>query len=312
MDFISRPHFFLLGALLALLSAGCASHGFDNAAYERRLQRAVTALIAAGDADSLATAAEFTHQPAQQWTLLERAAALAPERADLAWLKIMACTRAEGCDPTPFAAALHKLDPGNGAAWGALIYRASKLNQSEAVQRYLAAMGEAQRYDLYWNTRIAHFTNALIKVHVYDARMALLTVTGADSATSVPAFQTFLNACKGDALQDPDRLASCRGIAHALRSGDTYIAELIGTAMVKHVWPEGSAEYTEAAGARRLAHYCMHTAAPLEVAALKHNRDVLEYLSLIESHRTEQELGAAVLSRAGVSSVPPPDWKEAT
>ena len=312
MHVFSRLTILLVGSVLALLSAGCASHGVDNATSERSLQRAVTALTAAGDADSLAAAAGFTQEPAQRLALFERAAALAPHRADLLWLKIMACTRADGCDPTAFAAALHALDPGNGAAWLALIDRASKLNQGEAVQRYLAAMGEAQRFDLYWNTSIAHLSNALIKIHVYDARQALLNVIGAESVASIPIFQNLSKACQRDALQDPDRLAACRGIAHALRSGDTYIAELIGTSMAKRVWPEGSAEYTEAASARRQAQYRLRAVGLLEPAALKHKRDALAYLSLIERHRSEQELGAAVLARAGVSSVPPPDWKETT
>jgi hypothetical protein len=304
----------LTAAILVLLAGACASDGRGKTdAFETRVARNVAQLTQAGDADSLAAAAEFSRLgndgPVQQLRLLERATALAPQRADLLWLKVMVCTHTEGCDPAPFAEALHKLDPGNGAAWAPLIDRATKLNDAAAVHRYLAAMGGSPRFDLYWNTRIAHLTNALIKVDAHDAGMALMNVTGMEAAVSIPVFKNITGACRGDALQDEERLMTCRGIVGAMLEGDTYIVEMVGASLAKRLWPEGSAAYSAAAGAWRVAQYRIRARGRLEYK-LMHKRDALECLSLMQSHRTEQDLTEAILSRAGVSAMPPADWQE--
>lgn len=306
-----RPSCLCIGTLLAVLAACAADAPRENAALEAKWSRTVAALTAAGDADSLAAAAVLDFRDsARQLALLARAVALASDRADLVWLEIRACSRTDGCDATPYVQALHVLDPDNGAAWVPLLDQATHRNDAEALRRYLTAVGAAKRFDIYWNTSIVHLTRALIKVQADDARTALTSVIGLESVIAIPTFKNISSACKGDALQDPARLATCRGIAGALRSGDTYLVEMIGTRMAQRVWPEGSAEYDDAARARRLARYRLHVEGQLEWVKLRRNREALELLRLMDGHRTEQELDEAIIVGAAVSPMPPADWKD--
>jgi hypothetical protein len=320
-NIFTQYRWWLTAALMASLSTSNASDrgpasdwSRQQTAFEKNLPRALAALNAAGDADSLAMAAEFSDTgkegQAPRLALLARAAALAPDRADLVWLEIEACSHTDDCDATPFAQTLTKLDPDNGAAWAPLIDRATKLKNVEALRRYLAAMGESKRFDIYWTTSIAHLTHALLKVKVYDARTALIGVIGVEAATAMPAFKNILNACKGAALLDADRFKACQGIASALRNGDTFITEMLGAGLAKRIWPEGSAQYNDAVRARRVALYRLDSLRHIGWANLDHNRDANEYLKLAGGHASEQEMDEEILTRAGKSTVPPDDWKE--
>jgi hypothetical protein len=119
------------------------------------------------------------------------------------------------------------------------------------------------------------------------------------------------NACQGAALQEPQRLAACRGIAHAQLEGDTYIVEMLGAHMAERLGPEASAEYAAALDARRVGRYRLQAGGRLESAQIDSDRHALKFLHLMQSHRTEQELQEALLSRAGVSTEPPADFSEA-
>lgn len=130
------------------------------------MQRTTTALLAAGDADSLAAAALLGHwpgAPAERLALLSRAIAAAPERGDLIWLNISACTLVESCDPMPLAVQLQRVDPANGAAWFASTGRAGKLSDEAAVRRSLAAIATSASFGIYWNATIVRATNAVLR-----------------------------------------------------------------------------------------------------------------------------------------------------
>jgi hypothetical protein len=90
-------------SLAALLCVGCAANeARQQAAYARDIQRTMTALIAAGDADSLAAAsvmAGWKKDSAERLTLIARAVASAPDRPDLVWLNLQLCSAVESCDP---------------------------------------------------------------------------------------------------------------------------------------------------------------------------------------------------------------------
>ncbi len=306
---------FVLAGFMVFVAAGCASDGSREAgAFDKKLSSTRDALLAAGDADSLAAAANLVGgpqaDPAHRMALLTRAAALEPDRADLVWLQIEACTRVDACDPTPLAETLHSLDSENAAAWAPLLDRATKLNDDDAVRKYLMAMGNSKRFDIYWNTSTAHLTRALIKVHSYDPRIALVNIIGTEAALSIPAFRNILAACKAPALDDADRLETCRAIAGTMRNGDTYITEMVGIAIAKRVWSETSAEYAEAVEARRLGQYRMRTEGEITLTALRRNAGAIAYLQLIGTHRSEQEVALAVIANAEKNPTPPADWKE--
>lgn len=301
--------------LVFLLCAGCAANGARQlAAYERNIQRTTAALLAAGDADSLAAASLLRYgpevDPAERLTLITRAVAAAPERPDLIWLNIAACIQVESCDPAPLAAQLQGVDPANGAAWFVSIGPAGKLNDQAAVRKNMAAIAASTRFDIYWNATIVRVTNAVLRTKTMDLRTAFSATIGVAAAKIIPAYQSIVNACKGESLKDPAVVATCRQVASVMRRGDTYITEMIGVAIAKRAWPEGSAEYIDAASARRVARYRMDTDGKIELHQIWTSRYAAKRLQLMSENKTEQEVILAAIMNAKLSPNPPSGWTD--
>lgn len=300
---------------MAILCAGCASDGVrQQAAYERDIQRIKQSLIAAGDADSLAAAAMLGFgpkaDPMQQMTLIARAVEEAPDRPDLVWLHMRLCSQGEGCNPEPLEAQLRALDPGNGAAWLDSIGRAGKRDDVVAVRKYMVAIAASTRFDTYWNATIVHVTNAIVKTHTMNLPTAFVATIGMAAAMAIPAYQTLSNACKGESLHDADVVATCRQVASVMRRGDTYLTEMIGAAIAKRAWPEGSAEYLDAVGARRVAHYRMGADGQIGLHHLWSSRYAAKRLQLMTENKTEQEVDLAEIMNAKLNPNPPSGWTD--
>jgi hypothetical protein len=77
-----------------------------------------------------------------------------------------------------------------------------------------------------------------------------VAVIGYLAAQAIPAYQYISNSCKGERLQQPAAIEVCRGVAKATQNGDTYVTEMIGVAIAKRVWPEGSPDWKVAAEER--------------------------------------------------------------
>jgi len=107
------PAAILVVGLLAVFAASCASHHAEQ--YDKRVARAMAALISAGDADSLAAAGLLGNWlkdgEARRLELMARASEEAPGRPDLAWLHLQSCTQVKSCDPESIARRLRALDP---------------------------------------------------------------------------------------------------------------------------------------------------------------------------------------------------------
>ncbi len=305
----------LLIGLTAIACNGCASDGArQKAAYERKIQRTEDSLIASGDADSLAAAAVLsigpTSNPAQRLKLIERAVSEAPDRPDLVWLNIRLCAQVDDCDPQPLEAQLHALSPDNGAAWFDSIGRAGRRNDVLEVHKDLAAIAGSRRFDTYWNTTVVHVTDAIVRTHTMDSPTAFVTSIGIASALALPAYQTIVKSCKEDALQDPNVLLSCRQVSMVMRGGDTYLTEMVGIAIAKRAWPEGSSEYVDAVSARRTAHYRMQADGKLSLHRLLSSAYVEKHLQLMTAKTTEQEVVLAEIVNAKLNPNPTPDWTD--
>jgi hypothetical protein len=249
-----------------------------------------------------------TVNPINRLKLIERAVAEAPDRPDLVWLNIRLCAQVEGCDSQPLEAQLRALSPENGAAWVDSIGRAGRRNDGIEVRKDLAAIAASRRFDTYWNTTIVHVTDAILKTHTMDSPAAFVASIGIASALSLPAYQTIVNACKGDQLQDPDLLRSCRQVSTVMRGGDTYITEMIGIAIAKRTWPEGSLEHIDAVSAKRTAHYRMQADAKLNLDHLSSTAYVEKHLQLMMAKTTEQDVVLAEIVDAKLNPDPPSDW----
>ena len=293
---------------VALLAAAAACGQADTGDQDRRIASTQAALISAGDADSLAAAALLERGTAAL-DLIARASAAAPQRRDLALLHVQFCARETSCDLAPVLAHLHELDPRNAAAQSAAFDRTPAVVGAEESRARLAALAEAERYDVYWNSLIAHATSAIIKTHTMDASSAEIVVIGRAGGAAIPAYQPLTSLCRGDALLDAKVLADCRRLTGVLRRGDTYLTEMLGTSIAKRVWGPGDPEYQDALRARRTVDYRI----AMQVKLAAENRDeqsVAHHLQLLASQRTEQEASVAELVSRGVPPNPPDDWRD--
>jgi hypothetical protein len=325
----------LFAGLLALCVAGCAAWAAKQ--YERKVAATRAALIAAGDADSLAAAGLLGDAPitaaliaaghgdlraeaglndalenaaASRLALITRAAEEAPDRPDLTWLRLQSCTQVKSCNPEPIADHLRAVDPTNAAAWIGVIADRSERQDPEQTRTALLAIANTDRFDVYWNPLIVNTANAIIKTKTMDSATALVAVLGMVTAQTIPPYGPLFHACKGPSLQQADIVAACRRVSTVLRRGDTYITELIGIAIAMRVWPERSTEYQDAVEARRTAHYRMETEANLSLREKWDDAYAERYIRLLATHHTEQEAALEQIVSAGINPNPSADWKD--
>lgn len=274
---------------------------------ERHLERTATQLQHQSDADSLATAGLLlvSKNRAQALELLARAEAVAPARADLVWLRLQVCQADASCDPQSEEQRLRTLSPTNGAGWLGGLTRAFKAKDEAATEAALTAIAHTERVDLYWTTLIGHLSAAAARTGTVSLDEAMLNVTGLVAAMVIPAYSPALNSCKGDRLQRDDMRDICRGVARAFENGDTVITEMLGVAIAKRVWPEGSAEWQAAVERRRVFEYRKVLWQPLEPVSWN-GKQAQKYITLCLEYSREQEVMRAQLIAAGKAPDPPP------
>jgi hypothetical protein len=296
------------------VAAAAANAREDQRDYEREVAQTRAALVSAADADSLAAAALLggvvKGRGAASLQLMARASAQAPDRPDLTWLHAQLCAREASCNSDPVMTHLRALDPTNGLAWTEPVGQVAPSNDPEQSRARLAALANAGRFDIYWNSIVAHTTTAILKTGTMDASSALVSALGLAAAWAIPAYQGLTRLCKGDALRDPKVRADCRRLSDVLRRGDTYISEMVGIAIAEKASAEGDPEYQGALSARRTIHYRMALTSKLDIEGAEDGRFATRYLQLLASHRTEQEVALAQLIIAGIPPNPPDDWKD--
>lgn len=250
------------------------------------------------DADALAAASllRVFHGADESLRLSARASAMAPERADLAWLHIQMCEPDDACDPAPLEKKLQELDPGNSAGWLGELVRASQRGDQAAKSVALAAIGRTERLDLYWTRLIARLSEAVADTGEFPASEAQMQVIGALAARAIPAYRHVSAACIRELPAHDERLTTCRGIARSLLNGDTVITEQVGISLASHVWPEGAPERMRALQAQRAFEEQQRYGRESGAWMLTHPD---EHLSLLRQHRREQDVYAAILASIG-------------
>ncbi len=302
-------------AFPALLLVGCAANSAkEQREYDKKVAVTRAALVSAGDPDSLAAAAIFggwlDDGLPHGLSLIARAAEAAPDRSDLTWLHAQFCAQQESCDPKPILMHLRSLDPKNGVAWIEPLSRRPDLGTPEQSHARLVAVAKSDRFDVYWNSIVAHTTAAMVRTGTVDTPTALVAALGAAAAQAFPAYQQLTGACRGTPLEDPTVLDECRRVSAVLRRGDTYLSEMVGTAIAKKAWTAADPEYQAALAARRTAHYRMEMAFKVDVGGKWNEQFASQYLKLVASHRTEQEVALAQILEAGLAPDPPDTWKD--
>jgi hypothetical protein len=250
--------------------------------YQNWRNEAVRALAARSDANSLATAAalSFTNAVAAPSTaspslrLIERASELAPENAAIGWLHLQLCAITPACDSRDAAFVLRWVDPDNAAAWLAQLSTAHKDKDTIEVERVLADMAHATRFDLYYNQIMVMMFDALHAVRrelpsgiVASDTAKLTALAGVANAEIIPAFSSLIDACRESALVS-ERREACLKLAKIMQRGDTVIVQMVGFGIERRLIPADSREAKSLAERKHLLEWRLSAASKLDSSIL--------------------------------------------
>jgi hypothetical protein len=296
-----------LVVLLVAPLLGCATDSFEK--LKKQAAHAVVVLQRDQDADSLAAAAiirgsyMFGNDPDSALSLMARATAVAPDRADLAWLRATMCQHSPTCDVRPLDARLRALDPVNGAGWMGELARAWTAKDDAGTNEALRAIAQTERVDIYYTTLEAKLIPKVAEAGSIPLEDASVAVVGALADVAIPMYASAGNACKGERITQADVLGLCQGVARALANGDAVTTEMVGLAIAKRVWPEDSPQWKAAMDARRVYEY--RSKLLLEVDSTSGTWSMSRTLALCSQYRRQQDVFKAELIDAGKDPDPP-------
>jgi hypothetical protein len=279
-------------------------------ALERALTNAASALAARADPDALAAAALLTKitDAARAEQLAARASAAAPMRPDLLWLHAQLCHDVQSCDRIAIDAALHELDPENGAVFIPRLQDVGGFSDPVDTDRLLAAAAASKKVDFYWNTLIAHLVPAVLSTRTLTPSQSLMAVIGAASAVVIPPLAGAGVPCRNGAPRE-ERRTQCKAIAQALLQGDTALAQVAGANLMLGLWPADSREALAARQTQRTLVYQVSTNGTQAARRLVDEAGVKRYLDKLGRYRREQDVIVAEIVEAGASPTPPADWR---
>jgi hypothetical protein len=306
----------VLTVVLALGLAGCVPNRpaakLAPAEAIEQVRDATAKLIRQNDADSFAAAAALVYIDARDTAiqLSAQAAADAPDRGDLAWLRLRICASTPTCDPLPAELALRNVDPGNSAAWLGALERANKIHDEPGVDAALAGMAKGDRFDIYVNPIISHLATAFANAKVKPLPDAL-DFLGETSVILLPPFRAIGDPCKGEALTRNERLQACRAIAASLSRGDSIITQSYATVMNLRTWPPDSREAKAAIEARRQSHYLRSMVGQIDDGKKLNEQRARDYVQLIAANSSEEASLRALVTATGRSPYAPSGWVDA-
>ncbi len=302
----------LVAATLALVAQTALADGATehSAAIDR--------LIAKGTANSLAAAAvlkQFGEESDNgSYPLVARAVQLAPDRRDLAWLAVRLCASSSDCDEAGPEKHLHEVDPGNGIGSTGALTRAQRKNDAAAIDSALTAIGNSERFYVYFDPLVAATATELAAAQHQapgqpTVARATVEMIGVIAASVLPPSQSFSYSCKGLALEQvPGRLERCRRAAQAFTRADTFIVEGLGLSLQQQLWPLSSPEGSSITARRRVLQYRLEEYSRLNISSSKLGEFPPDALDVLRAHEREQDAALVYFVEAGVPVDPPAKW----
>jgi hypothetical protein len=282
---------------------------------------AIDRLIAKGTANSLAAAAvlkQFGEESDNgSYALVARAVQFAPARRDLAWLAVRLCASSSDCDDTAPEKHLREVDPGNGIGSTGALTRAQRKNDAAAIDAALTAIGNSERFYVYFDPLVAATATELAEAQHQGAGQrsgkeiarATVEMIGVIAASVLPPSQSFSYSCKGLALEQvPGRLGRCRRAAEAFARADTFIVEGLGLSLQQQLWPLDSPEGASITARRRVFQYRLEEYSRLNISSSKVDEFPPDAVEVLRAHEREQDAALVYFTKAGVPADPPPKW----
>jgi hypothetical protein len=315
-------------ALAACLSASAVSVGAPAAAdtYQAWRAGAAAALIARGDAKSLATAAALRYggspnngkaggaqaEPSAP-ELAARASDLASQDPSIGWLHLQLCAGTPNCDIRDVATAMRWIDADNGAAWLQTLAIAQRDRDIMEVDRILSDMARGARFDFYWNRIVVLMVDALEAARKdipsgYAGSVAarLNTASGLASGEIIPPFRALAEACR-EVGAAPERRELCLKLSKTMQRADTIVAQMMGFSIEKHLLAPDSREARAVAERRHVLEWRMAAAAKFDTPVFPwlKNARARERLARMRALPREEDVCIAILREHKVAIDPP-------
>lgn len=205
------------------------------------------------------------HQSAgNRLQLLDRAAALEPDAADIASLALGLCMQVAGCDMDARAQNLHLAAPDDASYLMPALTKANKEKKTDQISDILQSMAEASNFNSY-NAGIRHRLQRSTKQssnwpelptlakdsgYNFDKKsMIIANGTAYMYSVTVPSFGAILNACKETNTHFTDREA-CRHIGLALIRDNSALYASMGRVL----WRRTARDDADLAAAKQASH----------------------------------------------------------
>jgi hypothetical protein len=274
-------------------------------------------LAADGDANSLATAAALraaAKAEAAGQDLALRASELAPQSAAIGWLRLQLCAHSPGCDIRDIATVMRWIDPDNAAAWLPTLNAAERDKDAIEVDRVLADMARARRFDLYWNRIIVLMfdtldaaRNELPRGYAASDWARYKAIVGIAGDEVIPPFGQLADACR-EPGGSPDRREVCLKLSKTMQRGDTIPVQLMGFSIERRLVTADGREARALAERKHVLEWRVAAAAKLEVALLPWTRNAHTRARLAQMRvlPREEDVCIAIL-RAHKMALEPPE-----
>ncbi len=280
--------------------------------------------------------------------LLDRAAALDPDAADIATAALRLCADIETCDLTQRRMALLAVAPHNAFAWVPALRQSREHEDSQRVTSILQHMAAAERFDSWWIASATRLQRGLAQAPLrpLDLSQGAPWVRAADDAMrqrfgklasdthawilamtfGMPSYSALAAACKTDNPAFAVRQIDCRRIGLLLeQQGTSVIANRIGLVLHRRAALDATDLEAALAAERRIdwqfeAFRDQIMVVPdfgpdvtsLTPAQKQQLFDWLDTMATSLRFRRQQgsELGAirVMLRQAGIPLEPPADW----
>jgi hypothetical protein len=310
--------------LVALLSIHSALALGADARYPAWRASAAQALIARGDASSLATAAALSFVGASSKVRIDssagktavdlaaRASELEPNDASIGWLRLQLCASTPGCDIRDAATTLRWIDADNGAVWLPTLAAAQRDKDAVEIDRVLQEMARGSRFDFYWSRSIVLWFDTLQKArdelpaqYLPSDLSRLSEVMMLAGAEVVPPLAPLANACRE--AGGIERRESCLKLAKLMQRADTIGAQMAGFNLEKRLSAPEGREARAVAERRRVLEWRVSTASQYDVPALPWLTNALARRRIAQMRATprEEDVDIAILRKRKLPLEPP-------
>lgn len=302
--------------LCVLALAGCAhakGDGTDADVFRAERTRQVEVLVAHPTPTNLAAAAFLVESGdligRRPLELIAQAEALAPQRAELAWVHLAICERLKCEAREQIEVHLQEIDADNGFVWAADLEHAQSSGSVVAVTAAIARIGASPRMTFYWNQLEVMMVDALA---VASPSQSLATrgteAIGVLAAQAIPPLQPMSKACRLEQLSLPGRRAACEALVARMEQSSTVLTQSLAISMQERWWPAGSPQREVLRAKRRRLDYLMTTSS--RIRWWRMNRDMAVRIDAARTTDREEDVELAIIKLFGLPPEPPMDWKD--